>query len=63
MTASTKLLTADELAAALDVSRRTLERLIADGLPRYRVRARLYRYDLGEVLAWCHAQPSAESLH
>jgi excisionase family DNA binding protein len=54
------LLTADELAAALRVSSRTVDRLVAEGLPRVRVRLRLYRYDLAEVRAWCERRAGQE---
>jgi excisionase family DNA binding protein len=53
------LLTADELADALRVSRRTVDRMVADGLPRVQVRPRLFRYDLNRVIQWCASTPAA----
>ena len=51
-----RLLTADELASELQISPRTLARLVGKGLPRIRVHKRLYRYDIAAVLKWCQAQ-------
>jgi excisionase family DNA binding protein len=55
------LLTADELAEALRVSRRTVDRMVVEGAPRIHVRGKLYRYNLTAVMAWCQARGVANA--
>lgn len=47
-----KLVTGAELRAQLNVSPRTLTRLVQSGLPRYRLTGNVVRYDPREVAAW-----------
>ncbi len=49
---SEALLTHPELARFLQVSERTVARLVREGLPRIHVTGRLYRYDLDAVRSW-----------
>ncbi len=54
-----RLLLAAELARILRVSKSTLKRLVAEGLPRVHVHGRLHRYDLAAVRAWLAAREAA----
>jgi excisionase family DNA binding protein len=51
------LLPAEELAAALRVSRKTIARMVAQGMPSRRVGG-LARYDLEEVKTWLKSRES-----
>jgi excisionase family DNA binding protein len=55
------LLPEEELATSLRVSRKTIKRLVAQGLPARRVGS-LVRYDLVEVKAWLKSRDEAGEL-
>jgi predicted DNA-binding transcriptional regulator AlpA len=56
---SVKLLTCPEVAAALGVSTRTVERwrLAGQGPPARRLTARAVRYDAAALAAWVESRP------
>ena len=53
-------LSTDQVAEALGVSRRTVDRWKAAGCPSMRIPPRLVRYSLAEVIAWLREQERAE---
>ncbi len=54
------LLTVDELAAKLGISRRTVFQLRKEGLPVVVIRAKAVRYDLDDVLRWLKSRPNVK---
>jgi excisionase family DNA binding protein len=56
-----QLLTSKELANKLNITRRTLYKLINKGLPHIRVNGG-YRFDEGEVIQWLRSRSSLENI-
>ena len=61
MIPATGLLTPDELAELLKVSRRQLQRLVGEGLPFIRVGERMMRFSAASVATWLGEREQCQS--
>jgi excisionase family DNA binding protein len=61
MIAATGLLTPDELAELLKISRRQIQRLMGEGLPFIRVGERMVRFSAASVAAWLGEREQCQS--